>query len=50
MARYSEPLRSAADQLGVALQSELAGVAEELAGAVGMKSLERRRFVAELRA
>ena len=50
VARYSEPLRSAADQLGVALQSELAGVAEELAGAVGMKSLERRRFVAALRA
>ena len=48
--KYSVALRSAAEGLGVALQSELAEVADDLARIVCMKPLEQRRFKAGLRA
>ena len=46
---HYEKLHAAASDLGVAWGCELIEVAEDLADKVGLKVLERRRFLAELK-
>ena len=48
--QHTSRLLSAAEQLGVALWSELPEVVEEMAKIVGLKHLERRRLIAKLQA
>ncbi len=48
LAQYCEAARDAAVQLGVALRSEVVEIGDDIASHVGMRPLERRRFIAQL--